>query len=196
MEQSNTTALSGYDREALACLRRKYMEEMLTVSVMPVTDFYDYLADDPDESAISAILCSSKPLRESKLGAFNNYIFLDFDDVSDPSNPRAFDSYLAEEIRDYLVDLGASGEPIIDLSVCCDYGESRSAAIASAILRFFDPESKPDVKAYWDQPKYHPNPLVFRLTCQALGIQIQETELAYLTQINQIALRKRIAGNG
>lgn len=196
MKKSNASILSVTASTSLSHLRQKYAEEKLTVTVMPVTDFYDYLADDPDEPAICAILCSSKPLRESKLGRFTNYIFLDFDDVSDEKNPRAFDPYLAEEIRDYLVDLGASEEPIIDLKVCCDYGESRSAAIASAILRFFDPENKRDVKAYWDQPKYHPNPLVFRLTCQALGIQIQETELARLTQINQIALRKRIVGNG
>ena len=195
MERSNTVILSANERETLARLQRKYAEEKLTVTVMPVTDFYDYLADDPEEPAICAILCSSKPLRESKLGAFTNYIFLDFDDVSDPAISRAFDPYLADEIRDYLVDLGASDEPIIDLSVCCDYGESRSAAIASAILRFFDPETKPDLQLFWSHPKYHPNPLVFRLTCEALGISISPFELTRLVEINANALRKSICGN-
>ena len=195
MEKSNASILSVTASTSLSHLRQKYAEEKLTVTVMPVTDFYDYLADDPDEPAICAILCSSKPLRESKLGRFTNYIFLDFDDVSDEKNPRAFDPYLADEIRDYLVDLGASDEPIIDLSVCCDYGESRSAAIASAILRSFDPEGKPDVKRFWDHPKHHPNPLVFRLTCEALGISIPPFELTRLVEINANALRKSICGN-
>jgi len=54
------------------------------------------------------------------------------------------------------------------LYICCDSGESRSAAIAAATymnLGFSD-------KSIWKNCKYHPNKLVYKVMCMEYGIKI------------------------
>ena len=184
--------MTEYEKKAIERLRRDYESGLLIIRVMPISRFYDFYAEQDGDPTVRAILCSSKPLRYDKLGGFSDYVFLDFDDVVDPRHPHALNCEQAADVYDFLIDVGAADIPAVDLSVCCDYGESRSAAIAAAITRFLSPDDVEDVDIYWNDPKYHPNPFVYRLVCEALGDPVPETELRALVRGNREALEKKL----
>ena len=72
-------------------------------------------------------------------------------------NPHRFKPIHAELIYEFFRSIPDGA----DLFVCCDAGESRSAAIAAA-LKVAQGESDAEI---WNSPEYHPNPLVYR-TCR------------------------------
>lgn len=91
-----------------------------------------------------------------------------FDDISSDEindyNGRdytLFDEDAAQKIADFVTEHKSKAKTII----CqCEYGESRSAAIAAAIAEYF---YKGGIEIFADD-RYCPNKLVFRLTLQAL----------------------------
>ena len=92
-----------------------------------------------------------------------NALLLRFMDVTDPAHPLAFRAEQAAKVAVFLRRPDARPE----VFVCCDSGESRSAAIAAAIL----------ISQIWDSAEYHPNPLVFQRMCAALGVAVTEAAL-------------------
>lgn len=74
--------------------------------------------------------------------------------------------------------------------VCCDSGESRSTAMAAAIMRYY---GKSD-KEIWTNPHYHPNLLVYKEQLYAFGIKVSKLRLSYLKYINNRALKRAING--
>ena len=134
---------------------------MKDVSIIPVKAVLHCLLDE----TVDFILCTMDdyaPLPP-------NALLLRFMDVSNPVHPRAFHAEQAAETVAFLRRPDARTE----VFVCCDSGESRSAAIAAAILLSQDSSDAP----IWDSAEYHPNPMVFRRMCAALGVAISETEL-------------------
>lgn len=77
---------------------------------------------------------------------------------------------------------------IADLFFCCDSGESRSPALATAYMRYFGM----DEMSIWRNPRYHPNSLVYKFQCKALGKPISAIGLKYRTYISKQALKKAI----
>ena len=72
-----------------------------------------------------------------------------------------FNEQTARQIADFIICHKDKAETII----CqCEYGQSRSAAIAAALSEFF---WKSGINIFADD-RYFPNKLVFRLTLQAL----------------------------
>ena len=98
-----------------------------------------------------------------------NALLLRFMDVTDPAHPLAFRAEQAAKIAAFLRRPDARPE----VFVCCDSGESRSAAIAAAILLSQGSSDAP----IWDSAEYHPNPLVFQRMCAALGVAVTEAAL-------------------
>ena len=80
-----------------------------------------------------------------------------FLDTTEESNPHRFKPIHAELIYEFFRSIPDGA----DLFVCCDAGESRSAAIAAA-LKVAQGESDAEI---WNSPEYHPKPLVYR-TCR------------------------------
>ena len=73
-----------------------------------------------------------------------------------------FNEQTARQIADFIICHNDKAETII----CqCEYGQSRSAAIAAALSEFF---WKNGIDIFADD-RYFPNKLVFRLTLQALN---------------------------
>ena len=60
--------------------------------------------------------------------------------------------------------------------VHCHAGISRSSACASAICKYLNIKDS----FIWDSAKYHPNPLVFKLSLNELGVTLTEDELKFL----------------
>lgn len=159
---------------------------MRDVYIGPIKAVLDFL----DNSTMDFILCVSKDNLSKPLPS--NVIQLDFGDTVDTDDPAAFSAQLAAEVASFLRRPDARPK----LFVCCDCGVSRSAALAAAI-RCADGEPhfhNPDL-AIWLDPNYMPNPLVYRLTRQALDAPITEDALNTRLTLNATARRKVFSRN-
>ncbi len=136
----------------------------------------------PQEHA-AVIACSSYPIPQEALSEIGPQLLLHFDDTMDPHRAAIFTPKLAEAVKRFLC---GSGERIATLYVCCDSGESRSAALAAAILRSCGRSDAP----VWRNPKFHPNPLVYRLQCEAFHIRVSFIGLKWRIRMNRNAFRQ------
>lgn len=91
-----------------------------------------------------------------------NAIELHFLDTTGRSNAFAFTPTHATIILEFFLSTPINA----DIFICCDSGESRSAAIASALKRY-QGESDREI---WDSNDYHPNMLVYEICCEAFGL--------------------------
>ena len=91
-----------------------------------------------------------------------NAIELHFLDTLDRINPFVFTSCHALVILEFF--LSTPGDA--DIFICCDSGESRSAAIAAALKRY-QGESDREI---WNSNDYHPNILVYEICCGVFGL--------------------------
>ena len=131
------------------------------------------------ESSVIIVSTTQEP-RWRYIDRFSDRLVLDYDDVYDESDPYAYNMEMAERVAELVLRV-ADSDGVSSLYVTCDYGESRSAGMAAAIIRYLGLEDL----YLWDSAVYHPNPLVYRMTCAALGIEVTDEDLEYLTQINK-----------
>lgn len=75
----------------------------------------------------------------------------------------------------------------------CDGGQSRSAATACALLRFFGNEN--DEFKIWKDPHKSPNPLVYEMLCKALGTPVDVLDLDLRIYENRAALKNALQRN-
>lgn len=118
---------------------------------------------DVDTSAL--IICSSRIPRLIKAKYAQNFCATSFDDIIDTTLPRAITDEIAEMIANFVRNLDNS---VGKLYIACDGGDSRSHAIAASILLV----SGRSDDCIWDNPFYHPNPLVYYRMCISFGINM------------------------
>ncbi len=153
---------------------------MPQIEICPIKKLY-MTASEADLSDCAAVLVSSYEIEREKLLGLNRALPLNFEDCT--FGESAFcreDALLIKLFVDTLP------EGIDTLFVCCDYGESRSAAMGAAILRYL---GKSDIPI-WENPKFHPNWLVYSVLCRELGIEVSKEELSELVTRNEEAFRK------
>ena len=136
-----------------------------------------------DDNTADYILCSSEIDGIEDLGG-SNVLGLEFLDTEMPDHFMRFTDIHAGKIRAFLTRPDANE----DLFVCCDSGESRSSAIAAAILL----AAGQDDYCIWESTDYHPNGLVFREMCRSLGIEISEGMINERKTLNYNAIHKAI----
>ena len=147
---------------------------ILSIKALTETTF----ADGGKKYAI--INCSE---RTSQYFSSQRYLLqLHFIDTEDEKNPKSFSLDDGEKIKSFIVSLPSN---ITDLFVLCDAGESRSTAVAAAILLFAGRSDEP----VWNNPFYHPNPLVFRRLCKAFGIEMAEDQIGSKKKQNENAFK-------
>ena len=137
----------------------------------------------PPHSA--AIVSHSAPVSEKSeaiLARLSRVISLEYDDVTDPRALRPFTSDHAEKIVEFYRSLPAD----TPLYVTCDFGESRSAAIAAALRR----AERNDEMRVWKDPHYHPNLLVYAHLCRALGLPAGAFLLYRRERVSRRAFRR------
>lgn len=156
------------------------------IMICPIKLLYKYAADG-DMSNVSVLAVSSYDIDEEKLVAFRSKLLLNFADVTSDTDFYAFTKTTAESIAEYVKELPGN---LDTLFICCDSGESRSTAMAAAISRY----SGFDEMKIWKNPHYHPNPLVYKLLCDAFGIPVSDKEVAEKVAINNKALSDAING--
>ena len=132
----------------------------------------------------AAILCSSYPADTAQFSCLSRKLCLQFDDTENTQSERSFSMEQARLIADFVRDLDAHAR----LCVCCDSGESRSTAIAAALHRKFGM----DEMVIWGNPHYHPNTLVYRRMCEALGITVTPEMVHERKRISEEALARAI----
>ncbi len=131
---------------------------------------------------IAVILCTSGEINTDEISDIRKKMILHFDDISSPGC-HAFDLHIAQSIKAFIDTLSDES-----LYVCCDSGESRSSAIAAAILRYQNEDSL----YIWDNPHYHPNIYVYKIMCRCFGKRTPGFILRYLQRRNAAALRNAI----
>jgi predicted protein tyrosine phosphatase len=153
-----------------------------SIEIAPVKAFL-YDLPSMNQDGLAAIIVSSYEVDAQRLQMLQHSLLLYFDDVNYPIK-GAFTEADGEKIRAFVEGLGNTRT----LYVCCDRGESRSAAMAAAISRFIGQNEW----AIWDDPRYHPNPLVYRLTCRALGLRAGKWAISRRLRRSRQALTKAI----
>ncbi len=160
---------------------------MYEMIICPLKRLYQ-LAQDGDMRNVALLAVSSYDIRREKLNMFVNMLCLSFADVTDSSDKNAFSSIIAEQIVGFVKTLP---EETDTLFVCCDCGESRSTAMAAAISRY----NRADEMKIWGNSHYHPNPLVYKLLCQAFRVNATDEEINERLNINKEAFLKAVQEN-
>ena len=157
----------------------------MRIQICPIKRLYQILSEDTKEAS-AAILSSASEVDPGKLQGIR-YVFRQYEDLDYESPGRSFSLEDAVAFADFLT---AQENPIDTLYCCCDAGESRSPAVAAAVMRYLGM----DDMAIWQNPRYHPNMLVFVMLTEALGAAVSDGEIDFLMETNQKAFRDAITG--
>ena len=137
-------------------------------------------------SSVFLICATETPLRPELLNGFR-YLHIPFRDVEGQVE-GAFTAAMANRIAAFFHQTDENDYRV--LYICCDRGQSRSAAIAAAILRYCGGD---DVGEIWERAdKYAPNPYVYRLQCQAFGISVNDRQAKQLQRRNKRQFKRLI----
>ena len=101
----------------------------------------------------------------------------------------AITSEHADTIRNFLFNLS---EEITDLYISCDGGDSRSPAIAAAVMRLIGR----DEQRVWRNPYYTPNILVYYVLCESFGVPVMWDDALERRRINEESYRLAQRLNG
>ena len=113
-----------------------------------------------------------------------NWLAIPFIDTTNPKDPRRLTNARARKIIRYINNLPNT---VTDLYICCDWGQSRSAAVAASLLLASGRTDAP----VWNNPNYRPNRFVFRKMCHTLGIRMPLHKL-YWRVIRNRLIRTRL----
>ena len=153
----------------------------MTIQICPIKKLYQIIAEE-NVGNCGAIISSSSEINTVKLRGIP-YIFRQYEDLDYESPGRSFSQTDAAAVADFIKNLGADV-----LYCCCNAGESRSPAVAAAVMRYFGLD---DLQV-WKNPHYHPNMLVFEMLANALDVEVSDEEKDYRFYINQKVFRDAI----
>ena len=129
----------------------------IELHIMSIKQFKDIFSK---YRSVYAILCSSFDFDEQRYNG-NNILKLRFQDVIQKNRVDCFKKDHTEKIKKFIKQNNIS-----ELYICCDSGESRSVAIAAAIMKYYGLNDK----IIWKNPHYHTNVFVFKVLCRNLGV--------------------------
>lgn len=155
----------------------------MTIQICPIKRLYQILANG-NTGKCGAIISSASEIDIEKVHSIP-YVFCQYEDLDYECPARSFslpDAVVFAEFTKHLTN------EVDTIYCCCDAGESRSPAVAAAVMRYFGL----DDMQIWRNPHYHPNMLVFEMMTNALGVAISDEEKDYRFYINQKAFRDAI----
>lgn len=155
----------------------------MTIQICPIKRLYLILTEG-DTGKCGAIISSASEINAAKLRGIP-YVFRQYEDLDYKCPERSFSQSDAAAFADFLKRLETG---IDTLYCCCDAGESRSPAVAAAVMRYLGM----DDMAVWRNPHYHPNMLVFAMLMDAFDLPISDEEKDLLLYTNQKAFRDAI----
>ncbi len=150
--------------------------------VCSIKELYEKLDRElPDEKTIAILLTMENADRE-RLCYLDAVYRVEVMDTRDFRSFFAFNYIDGLHVKKFIEENADIGT----LYVCCDSGESRSTALAAAILRYF---GRSDM-GIWKNPHYHPNTLVYSKQMLAFGKRVCKMRLKYLEYVNRRAFRR------
>lgn len=153
----------------------------MTIQICPIKRLYQILAEGAMGNC-GAIISSASEIDAEKVRCIP-YVFRQYEDLDYACPGRSFSKTDAAVFADFVKNL-----EVEILYCCCDAGESRSPAVAAAVMRYFGL----DDMQVWENPHYHPNLLVFAMLADALGAEVSDEEKDYRFYINRKAFRDAI----
>jgi len=154
----------------------------MTIQICPIKRLNQILAE-ADTDNCGAIISSASEINAEKLRGIS-YVFRQYEDLDYECPGRSFSSEDAKAFADYIKGLA----DVDTLYCCCDAGESRSPAVAAAVMRYLGT----DDMAVWRNPHYHPNMLVFAMLMDAFNLSISDEEKDFLLYSNQKAFQDAV----
>ena len=155
----------------------------MKILICPIKRLYQILSENAPGNCC-AVISSSAEIDINKLRKIP-YIFRCYDDLDYDCPGR---SISGEDAAAFAAFLRNQAPGIDTLYCCCDAGESRSPAVAAAVMRWMEM----DDLVIWRNPRYHPNMLVFEKLSQALKKPVSDGELDLRLYENQKAFRDAI----
>ena len=152
------------------------------IYIMPIKQLYRTLEENSDPHSV-AFVASSEKVKEDKLLAVPHIIQY-FEDLDYEVPGRSMSRENAEQYARFAKALNAD---VTQIFCSCQAAQSRSPAMAAALYRFLGDEN--GVKRIWSDPRYTPNPYVYGLLCEALGVPVTDWELDDLIETNRQAFR-------
>ena len=153
----------------------------MTVQICPIKRLYQILAEG-NTGKCGAIISSASEIDIEKVQRIP-YVFRRYEDLDYECPGRSFSKTDAGSFADFVKTL-----EVEMLYCCCDAGESRSPAVAAAVMRHFGL----DDMQVWKNPHYHPNMLVFEMLADALGAAVSDEEKDFRFYTNQKAFRDAV----
>lgn len=160
------------------------MNDTIHIHICPIKEFYLWVEQMEDYQRVAAVLCTTNDIEYYKLTGLQ-YLHVSFADITDEARLDAFRPEQATRIRDFVDNL-LDGT---DLYLCCDSGESRSAALASALMHYLGQ----DEMVVWKNIKYHPNQLTYYIQSIACGLSITREDAQELAEYNRALFHKAIS---
>lgn len=155
----------------------------MTIQIWPIKRLYQILADGNTDKC-GAIISSASKIDTAKLYGVS-YVFRQYEDLDYECPGRSFSQTDAAAFAEYAKSLVNA---VDTLYCCCDAGESRSPAVAAAVMRYFGL----DDMQIWRNPHYHPNMLVFEMMTNVLGAEVSDEEKEFRFYTNQKAFQDAI----
>ena len=140
---------------------------------MSIKEYKFYLKADQIDKNARVIMSTST---DEELNEVQDKLVLRYDD-----NMYSFTDEMANKVAEYINNDNT-------MYILCDYGQSRSTAIAGALnLKYNGTDNM-----IWDNPKYNPNRLVYTKMLRALNIDYTNGQIDEKQKRNTLALRKAI----
>ena len=152
------------------------------IYVFPNRLFLEHVSIDEIIKMDGAVIaCTSFPEVAKRYDKYpdDRKLVLFFDDTEEEDHINAFNSEIAKRIKEFFLN---NCREVFELYVCCDGGESRSAAIAAVLNRYwfgckadrsnltYGRAISKTEKEIWE--KYNPNKLVYELLSREFEFSI------------------------
>lgn len=153
--------------------------------VLPIKEIEQAVISLAPES-YAVIVCSNYEYNFKRAECARHWLGMTFADLTDSARPDTFKPEHGMILRRFLENLP---DDVTDLFICCESGESRSPAVAAALML----ASGRKDKEIWQNPHYHPNQSVFQLVCRSFGVFMPSVFVWFRTRMNRTALHKEIS---
>ncbi len=154
------------------------------IKILSIKEFSLIAQENDKLGKTAAILISSYDDILKKSFCNVNAIKVIFEDTI-VLGERSFNLRLAKKIHNFVDNILNDYEY---LYICCDSGQSRSAAITAATYRYLGLKNK----NIWKNYKYHPNKLVYKYMCKEYRIKVSNLRIKYYCWLNDISLKNKI----
>ena len=157
---------------------------MIEIHIIPIKELYSLLEETSIDNSV-AVVASSEAIDSQKIPI--PHIVEYFDDIDREIYGRSISLEQASRYAQFVIGLDNS---VSHIYCCCQSAQSRSAAIASALYKYYGDNTL--AYSIWKNPIYSPNPYVFLLLCEALGVGFEYVEFDALIEANRQAIHKAI----